>query len=50
VLNARLNHVAQIFVDPAFGLIPFAPGAASHLDIINDPTLGEMVSVKVSKV
>jgi hypothetical protein len=50
VINTRLNHVAQIFVDPAYGLMPFAPGANSHLDIINDPTLGEMVSVKVSRI
>jgi hypothetical protein len=50
VLNTRLNHVAQMFVDPAFGLIPFAPGAASHLDIINDPVLGQMLSVKVSTI
>jgi hypothetical protein len=50
VLNARLNHVAQIFVDPGLGLVPFATGGNSHLDIINDPTLGEMVSVKVSQI
>jgi hypothetical protein len=50
VLNAKLNHIAQIFVDPGLGLVPFAPGAASHLDIIKDPVLGEMVSVKVTQI
>jgi len=49
-LNTRLNHIAQRFVDPGLGLVPFAPGGNSHLDIINDPTLGEMVSVKVSQI
>lgn len=49
VLNTRLNQVAQMFVDPALGLNAFTPGGASHLDIINDPVLGEMVEIKVSK-
>lgn len=50
VLNTRLNQVAQMYVNPALGLVPFTPGGASHLDIIKDPTLGEMVSVKVTRV
>jgi len=49
ILNVRLNQVAQMFTDPLLDLVPFAPGAESHLDIINDAVLGEMVSVKVSK-
>jgi hypothetical protein len=39
-----------MYVNPALGLVPFTPGGASHLDIIKDPTLGEMVSVKVTRV
>jgi len=50
VLNTRLNYVVQMFTDPLLDLVPFAPGAESHLDIINDAILGEMVSVKVSKM
>ncbi|MBI4834354.1 MAG: hypothetical protein HY811_06020 [Planctomycetes bacterium] len=50
VLNARLNMVAQMFIDPSLGLVSFSPGGGSHLDIINDSVLGEMVSVKVSQV
>jgi hypothetical protein len=50
ILNTRLNQVAQMFIDPALGLVPFTPGSGSHLDIINDSVLGEMVSVKVSQV
>jgi len=50
VLNARLNQVAMMLVNPALGLVPFSPGGASHLDIINDAVLGQMVSVKVTRV
>lgn len=50
VMNTRLNQIAQMFVNPILGLVAFTPGGNSHLDIINDPTLGEMVSVKVSRV
>jgi hypothetical protein len=50
VLNARLNHIVQMFIDPSLGLVPFATGGDSHLDIINDPVLGEMVSIKVTQI
>jgi hypothetical protein len=50
VLNARLNHIAQMFVDPGIGLVPFTPGGESHLDIINDAVLGEMVAIKVTQI
>jgi len=50
VLNNRLNQICQMFVEPALGLVPFSPGGGSHLDIVNDPVLSEMVSVKVSRV
>ena len=50
VINTRLNQIAQMYVNPILGLTPFTSGGDSHLDIVNDPVLGEMVSVKVSRV
>ena len=50
ILNTRLNQVAQMYVNPILGLVAFTPGGGSHLDIINDAVLGQMVSVKVSRV
>jgi hypothetical protein len=49
-LNDRINHLVQSLVDPGLGLIPFATGGLSHVDIINDPVLGEMVSVSVNQI
>jgi len=50
VLNDRLNHMIQAFVDPAAGLKPFATGGDSHCDVVNDPVHGEMLSVKATTI
>jgi hypothetical protein len=50
VLNNRINHLVQSLIDPGFGLTPFATGGLSHVDIIHDPVLGEMVSVSVDQI
>jgi hypothetical protein len=47
--NVTINHLVQSFVDPAFGLIPFAPGGESHLDFVKEGTLLK-ISLKVSQV
>jgi hypothetical protein len=50
VLNNRINHLVQSLIDPGLGLTPFATGGLSHVDIIHDPVLGEMVSVSVDQI
>jgi hypothetical protein len=47
-LNDRLNKLVQSAVDANIGLVMFATGADSCMDIVNDPILGEMLHVKVA--
>lgn len=48
-VNTVDNHLAQSLIDPGLGLVPFAPGAASHLDFVVEN--GQLfLSVKVSQI
>jgi hypothetical protein len=49
-LNTRINHIVQTMVDPGLGLTPFATGGLSHVDIVNDPVRGEILSVAVNQI